>query len=279
MRVSTIPYNFQSSNFEHVNKQYSNISYTKTNIYKFPKDRSRNATDGSSFSSTSRAGDDISVGGNIYATSHGSGLICTRVGTYEATGVVRIGPELDGSDQTKLDDTVIKNNSNFTSTWLSGVVGIMYKYAAIGSHGEVNSGRVKKIGLCYLNPSNGKIITYNANHMITGLPFGDEPEDNSKVYPSAVMLDTSAKNAVINNNYKYVGLVMRHFHRHTTGNVTLTCRFYNVRPIISYSTDAWNVVKDKLTVNGNASGKKIIVPHPSTTRADYYGGDYRIHTF
>ena len=115
MKVSAIPYNFQSSSFDHVNKHYPNVSYTKTEIHKLGKDLSRAGSDGSVYSSTSRAGGDIGVSGNIYSTSMGDGLVFTRLGTYEATGVCRIGPELDGNDQTLLKGTTVKNDSNFTS--------------------------------------------------------------------------------------------------------------------------------------------------------------------
>ena len=203
MKVSTVPYNFQSSNFEHVNKHIPNINYTKNNLYKFPKSQTLLGSDGTSYASTSRAGDDISVSGNIYSTQMGTGVTCTRVGTYEATGVVRVGPELDGNDQTQINEVTIKDNTNFTGVWLSGVVGIMYKYSAAGSHGEINSGRVNNIGLCYMNPSNKKIVTFCAKHIVTGLTYGSEPEDMDKHYSSAVMLDTGPKNTVIENNFKY----------------------------------------------------------------------------
>ena len=279
MKLSALPYNFQSSNFDHVNKHFPSVDYTKTGIYKLGKDLSRTGSDGSVYSSTSRAGEDISVTGNIYSTSMNGGLVFTRLGTYEATGVCRIGPELDGDNQTALKGTTVKNDSNFTSTWLSGVVGIMYKYSASGTHGTTNSGRVKKLGLCYLNPADGKIMTYDPVHMVTGLVYGEEPEDIDKVYSSAVMLDTNSKNTVINNNYKFIGITLQHFHRHTTGNVTLTGRMWNVRPIINYSTASWDTVKNGLVVNGNASGKKIIMPHPTTTWSQYRSGDYRIYTY
>lgn len=279
MKVSTIPYNFQSSNFDHVNKFYNNFNYTKNNLYKFPKDRTRAGTDGTVYVATNRAGSDIGVDGNIYSTDMNTGLTCTRLGSYEATGSVRVGPELEGNEQTMLKDIKIKDDTNLTSTWLSGVVGIMYKYSATGSHNDTNSGRVNNIGLCYLNPSNKKIVTYCAKHLITGLPYGSQPDDKDKIYSSAVMLDTGPKNTVIENNYKYIGLVLEHFHRHVSApNITITCRFWNVRPIISYDKSAWNVTKDKLTVNGNASGKKIILPHPNTTWSKYDSGDYQIHT-
>lgn len=258
MRVSAIPYNFQSTNFEHVDKHYPNINYTQNEFYKFQKSHSMTGSDGKTYSSTDRAGEDIEVKGNIYSTDINTGLECIRVGTYEATGVVRIGPPLDGGDQTALKDVTIRNDQKFTSTWLSGVIGVMYKYSPQGSHGTVNSGRVNKIGLCYVNPANRKIVTYSAQHVVSGLPYGTEPEYDDKHYRSAAVLDTDGKNDVINGNFKYVGLVLEHFHRHTTGKVTLTCKFWHVRPIISYDKSAWNVTKDKFTVNGNASGKKIL---------------------
>ncbi len=278
MKVSTVPYNFQSSNFEHVNKHIPNINYTKNTLYKYPKSHKVSGTDGTDYVTTKHAGDDILVSGNIYSTEMGSGLFCTREGKFEATGVVRVGPELDGGDQTQLKDVTIKNDTNFTSTWLSGVVGVMYKYSADGSHGTTNSGRVNKIGLCYINPSNRKIVTYYARHMITGLSYGSEPESIGKHYSSAVMLDTSHKNAVINNNYKYIGLILEHFHRHTAGSFTITCRLWNVRPIITYDKSTWDISKDKFTVNANASGRKIILPHPTTSWSKYNSGDYQIHT-
>ena len=279
MRVSTIPYNFQSGNFEHVNKQIDDINFGPTNLYKFSKSVKHFGDDGTGYESTSKAGEDISVEGNIYSTSMHGGVQFTRVGTWEATGVFRVGPELDGDNQVMLKDTTLKNNNNLTSTWLGDVIGVMYRYSASGSHGEVNSGRVNKIGLCYIDPSTRKIVTYYCRERISGITYGAEPDNKDYQYSCATMLDTGAKNLVIDRKLKYVGIVCEHFHRHTSGSVTLTGRLWNVRPIINSSKATWVQVKEGLAVNGNSSGRKIVVPHPNTTWSQYSAGEYQILTF
>ena len=94
------------------------------------------------------------------------------------------------------------------------------------------------------------------------------------------MLNTDAKNDVINRKLKYTGIVVEHHYRHTyTGAHTTMGRLWNLRPIIVNDTRNWNQVRDGFTVNGNASGKKIVVPHDNTTWTEYNSGSFRIKTY
>lgn len=279
MRISTIPYNLQSSNFDHVNKHYQAMNYTQVNRFKYPDSTSYTSNDNYTYDSDNRGGvSQTNVDGNIYSQEMGAGLYFTRQGTYQAYGVTRIGPELDGDNQYKLKDVTIKNEG-LTGTWLGDVVGLMYKFSTNGSYNRDNCGLIDKIGICYLNPFDRKIITYTANKLIAGLSWTSRPDDSSKTYESAVMLDTKSKNDVYARKLKYVGIIVRHYYKHATGNHTLTGRIWNLRPIIVHDTRDWNIVKDNFTLNGNASGRKIIVPHNSTTWSEYNSGSYQIKTY
>lgn len=279
MRIATIPYNLQSSNFDHVNKHYPAMNYTQVNKFQYPDSASYSSNDNSDYTSDRRGGGwQTDVDGNIYSKDMGTGLFFTRVGTYTAHGVTRIGPELDGDNQYKLKDVTIKNEG-LTGTWLGDVVGLMYKFSTNGSYNRDNCGLIEKLGICYLNPSDRKIITYTANKIIAGLSWSSRPDDSSKTYESAVMLDTNSKNDVYNRKLKYIGIVVGHYYKHSSLNHTLTGRIWNLRPIIVHDTRAWNIVRDNFTLNGNASGRKIVVPHNSTTWSEYNSGSYQINTY
>lgn len=281
MRVSTIPYNFQSSNFEHVNRHIDTMDFGVSTYHIFPKEVKEYGSDDADYSADKRGGVDIDYreGGNVYATEWKDGVKFYRQGTYTAYGAFRVGPELDGDSQVKLKDVTFKNNNNLTSTWLGDVIGLMYRYSASGSYGEVNSARVNKLGLCYIDPNTRKIVTYYCRERIGGIPYGEEPANKEYYYSCAVMLDTGAKNLVISKKLKYVGIVCEHYHKHTTGDHSLTGTIWNVRPIINSSTDSWEKVKNELVVNANSSGRKVLVPHPNTTWSQYSGGEYQIKTY
>lgn len=279
MRIATIPYNFQTSNFEHINKHCLEMNYSQSRLVPYTDQNDYLSTDNYTFSADNRGdGTQITREGNIYANEMNDGFRFTRQGTYQAYGVTRIGPELEGNSQFKLKDVIIKNEG-LTGTWLGDVIGLMYKFSTVGSHNRDNCGLIKQIGICYMDPFDRKLITYNAKHLITGLQFWSRPTDSSQIYETAVMLDTGAKNEVIDRKLKYVGIVVEHYHKHSSGNHTLTGRIWNLRPIIVHDKRAWNLVRDDFVLNSNASGKKIIVPHNNTTWSEYNSGSFQIKTF
>ena len=279
MRIATIPYNFQTSNFEHINKHTLEMNYSQATLFPYTDQNDYLSTDNFIFTANNRGdGTQIYREGNIYANEMNDGFRFTRQGTYEAQGVTRIGPELEGNSQFKLKDVTIKNEG-LTGTWLGDVIGLMYKFSTVGSHNRDNCGIIKQIGICYMNPFERKLVTYKAKHLITGLQFWSRPENSAQIYETAVMLDTGAKNEVIDRKLKYVGIVVEHYHRHTTGDHTLTGRIWNLRPIIVHDKRAWNLVRDDFVLNSNASGKKIIVPHNNTTWSEYNSGSFQIKTF
>lgn len=279
MRVATIPSNFQTSNFEHINKHYHAMNYTPINIYQYGDSKSYTSSDNTTFRSDSRGGDwQIDVKGNIYSTEFDKRFMFTRQGTYQAYGVTRIGPELEGNDQNILKDVKFKEQG-LTGTWLGDVIGLMYNFSSAGSHNRDNCGLIEKIGICYLNPFDGKIITYTAEKVVAGLSFASRPDDSQGTYESAVMLDTNEKNDVIERQLKYVGIVVNHYHKHSSSDHTLTGAIWNLRPIITNDLRSWDKVRDGFTLNGNASGKKIVVPHNSTTWSEYKSGSFQIKTF
>lgn len=279
MRIATIPYNFQSSNFEHVNKHFHQMDYTQSKLFPYTDQENYLSTDNTTFSSSEwGVGDNISRNGNIYAQEMEAGFVFTRAGNREADGVTRIGPELEGDNQFKLKDVSFKNEG-LTGTWLSDVIGLMYKFSTRGSHNRDNCGLIRRIGICYLDTYQRKLVTYTAKHLVTGLQFASRPDDSSKIYDTAVVIDTGPKNEVIDKQLKFAGIVVQHQHRHSAGGNTLTGRIWNLRPIVVNDKRDWNLVRDDFVLNANASGKKIIVPHNNTSWSDYNSGSYQIKTF
>jgi len=279
MRIATIPYNFQSSNFEHVNKHFHEMDYTQSKLFPYTDQGDYLSTDNITYSADSDGdGDKIGRSGNIYAEEMDDGFTFTRLGNKQADGVTRIGPELEGDNQFLLKDVSIKNEG-LTGTWLSDVIGLMYKFSTRGSYNRDNCGLIRRIGICYLDTYQRKLVTYTAKHLVTGLQFASRPDDSSKIYDTAVVLDTSAKNEVIDKQLKFTGIVVQHYHKHSTGTHTLTGRIWNLRPIVVHDKRDWNLVRDDFVLNANASGKKIIVPHNNTAWSDYNSGSYQIKTF
>lgn len=278
MRIATIPSNFQTSNFDHINKHYVTMNYTPVNMYAYDDELSYTSSDNVSYGSDKRGGAwQTSVSGDIYTTDFEKRFTWFRQGTYEAYGVTRIGPELEGGDQNILKDVKFKEEG-LTGTWLGDVIGLMYKFSSAGSHNRDNCGLIERIGICYLNPFDSKIITYTAKHVVAGLGFASRPDDSQGTYECAVMLDTNQKNDVIDRKLKYVGIVINHYYKHSSLDHSLQGSIWNLRPIITHDTRTWDKVKDGFTLNGNASGNKIIVPHNSTTWDEFKSGSFQIKT-